>query len=62
MSGKNKSGRVPIVVQWKQIQLGTTRLQVQSLDSLSGLRIWHCHDLWCRSQMQLGSHIAMAVV
>ena len=29
---------------------------------LSGLRIWHCHELWYRLQMQLGSHIAVAVV
>ena len=31
------------------------RMQVQSLASLSGLRIWHCHKLLRRSQMQLGS-------
>ena len=36
---------VPVMVQWKQIQLGTIRLQVPSLASLSGLRIWHCHKL-----------------
>ena len=29
--------------------------------SLSGLRIWHCHELWCRSQTQLGSGVAVAV-
>ena len=29
---------------------------------LSGLRIWHCHDLWCRLQMQLRSGVAVAVV
>ena len=52
---------VPIVVQWKQIQLGTLRLWVRSLASLSGLKIWHCHKLWCRSQMRLGSGIAVAV-
>ena len=28
-------------------------MQVQSLASLSGLRIWHHHELWWRSQMQL---------
>ena len=33
-----------------------------SLASLSGLGIWHCLELWCRSQMQLGSHVAVAVV
>ena len=26
------------------------------------LRIWHCHELWCRLQMWLGSHVAVAVV
>ena len=35
-------------------------MQVRSLASLSGLRIQHCHELWCRSQMQLRSGIAMA--
>ena len=24
-----------------------------NLASLSGLRVWCCHELWCRSQMQL---------
>ena len=28
---------------------------------LSGLRIWHSCDLWCRSKTQLGSGVAMAV-
>ena len=32
-----------------------------SLASLSGLRIQHCGELWCRSQTQLGSGIAMVV-
>ena len=53
---------VPVMMQWQQIQLGTIRLLIQSLALLSGLRIWHCHELWCRSQTQLGSGIAMAVV
>ena len=44
---KEKLG-VPIVVQQKQIQLVTTRFWVQSLASLSGLRIWRCGELWCR--------------
>ena len=26
------------------------------------LRIQRCHELWCRSQMRLGSHVAVAVV
>ena len=53
---------VPIVAQLKQTQLVSMRMQVQSLASLSGSRIWHCHELWCRSQTWLGSHIAVAVV
>ena len=52
---------VPIVVQRKQIQLVTMRLRVQSLASLSGLRIQCCPELWCRSQTQLGSDVAVAV-
>jgi len=51
-----------IVAQQKQIQLGTMRLQVRSLALLSGSRIWHCHELWCRSQTRLRSGIAVAVV
>ena len=53
---------VPIMAQLKQSQLGSLRLQVQSLTSLSGLRIWHCSELWCSLHMQLGSGIAVAVV
>ena len=25
------------------------------------LRIWRCHELWCRWQMRLRSHVAVAV-
>ena len=37
-------------------------LQVRSLASLGGSRIWHCHELWCRLQMQLRSGVAVTVV
>ena len=37
------------------------RMWVQSLALLSGLRILHFCELWCRSQMQLGSYITVAV-
>ena len=37
-------------------------MRVQSLASLRGLDIPRCHDLWRREQMQLKSHIAVAVV
>ena len=53
--------RVFIVAQWKRIQLGTMRLQVWSLALLSGLRIPHCYEPWCRSQTRLGSGIAVPV-
>ena len=41
--------------------LGTMRLQVRSLALLSGLRTWHCRELWCRSQTWLRSQIAVAL-
>ena len=41
---------------------GSMRLQVQSLASLSGLRIQGCCELWCRLQTRFGSGIAVAVV
>ena len=46
---------VPVMAQWKRIRLGTIRLRVRSLASLSGLRIQHCCELWCRSQTWLRS-------
>ena len=42
--------------------LVSMRTQVQSLVSLSGLSIQRCRELWCRSQTQLRSHTAVAVV
>ena len=54
--------RVPLMAQRKQIRLGTLRLQVPSLPLLSGLRIWHCHELWCRWQTRLRSGVAVVVV
>ena len=35
------------------------RLGVLSLASLSGLGIWRCHELCCRSQTRLGSHVTL---
>ena len=48
-----------MVAQWKRIQLGTMRLWVRFLAELGRLRIWYCRGLWCRSQMQLGSSVAV---
>ena len=36
-------------------------MQVQPLALLSGIRIWCCHEVWCRLQIRLGSGIAVAV-
>ena len=38
-----------------------TNMCVRSLVSLIGLRIQRCHELWCRSQRQLRSFVAVAV-
>ena len=61
MTIKTKIG-IPVMVQQNQILLVSMRTQVQSLASLSGLRIRCCHELWCRSHMRLGSGVAVAVV
>ena len=36
-------------------------MQVRFLASLSGSRIQHCRELWCRSQIWPRSHVAVAV-
>ena len=53
---------VPVMAQWKRIRLGTMRVQVRFPALLSGLRIWRCCELRCRSQMRLGSDVAVVVV
>ena len=55
----NKFKGVPTVAEQKRIQLASMRLWVPSLASLSGLRIWRCWELWCRSQTWLGSGLAV---
>ena len=44
-----------------QARLGFMRMWVPSLALFSGLRIWHCHELWCGLQVRLGSCVAVAV-
>ena len=53
---------VPAMEQLKRIRLGTMKLRVPSLASLSGLKIRRCWEPWCWSQMWLGSVVAVAVV
>ena len=48
---------VPIVALWLKNPLVSIRTGVQSLALLNGLRIRHCHELWCKLQTQLGSGI-----
>ena len=38
---------VTIMAQWSANLTRTMRLWIQSLASLSGLRIWPCYELWC---------------
>ena len=53
----------PIVAQWvKSLTSILLRMWIQSLASLSGLRILSCHKLLCRSQMLLRSCVAVAAV
>ena len=57
-SKMSKNNGVPVVAQWS-IRLGTTRFQVRSLSLFTGLRIWRCCELWCKSQTRLGSGVAV---
>ena len=53
---------IPLSLSRLQTWLVSMRMGVQSMASLSGLRIWHCHELWYRSQMWLRSCVAVAMV
>ena len=43
------------MAQREQTQRVSMRMWVPSLALISGLRIWHCCELWCRVQTRLGS-------
>ena len=74
---RNRLSALPPGLLWKRCQLGVlttacVAVQCHGLDfskygrqktiaQTSGLRIQHCQELWCRSQMRLGSHIAVAM-
>ena len=45
-----------------RILLVSMRMGVQTLVLLNGLRIGHCHRLWCSLQTWLGSGVAVAIV
>ena len=46
---------------WKQIWQVSMRMQVWTLASLSGLRIRHFCEPWCRSQIRLSFGVAVVV-
>ena len=46
---------------WLGVTNPTMRMRVLSLASLGGLSIWHCLELWCRSQTRLRSCAAVPV-
>ena len=46
---------VPIIELQKRIWLVSMRMRVRSLFSISGLRIQHCRELWCRLKTWLRS-------
>ena len=50
------------MAQGKRIWLVSMGMRVRSLASLSGLGMQRCCELCCRSQMWLGSCMAVAVV
>ena len=57
-----RGGGVPIVAQWVKNQINIP----EDADLMPGLDQWVknlvCYELWCRLQMQLRSHVAVAVV
>ena len=58
---KTKKGlEFPLWLSRLRTQHSSMRMWVRFLTTLSGLRIWHCGKLWSRSQMWLGSVMAVA--
>ena len=58
---KNYGCGVLVVAQGVKNLTLSLKMQVGSLASLSGLRVWHCSKLWCGLQMRLRSGVAVAV-
>ena len=62
MNTPGKKIGVPFIAQWFKNPTRILRMQVWSLASLSGLRIQHYCELWCRLQTWLRSRVAVPVV
>ena len=54
--------KFPLWLRGVRIRPVSMTMQVRSLAQLSGLRIPRCRELRCRSQIRLGSRVAVAVV
>ena len=52
---------VPLVAQWLTNLTRNHEVWGSIPGLLSGLRIYCCHELWCRSQTCLGSRVAVAL-
>ena len=53
--------KFPLWLSSLRTRLVSMQMLVWSLALLSGLRIHHCHERWYRSQMWLGSGVAVAI-
>ena len=49
------------MAQWVKKLTSIHEEEIRPLASISGLKIQHCHELWCRSQTWLGSGVAVVV-
>ena len=59
---KGEMCEVPVMAQWLTNLTRNHEVAGSILGLLSGLRIRHCRELWCRSKTRLRSLIAMALV
>ena len=57
----SQNTRVHVVAQHFANMTSIHEDAVRYLALLNGLRIWSCHELWHRLQMQLGSEVAVAM-
>ena len=51
------TGEFLVWLSWLKIQLVSMKMRVRSLALISGLRIRHCRELQCKSQLMLGCGI-----